>query len=567
MRVREWWWSGQDPWVKFVELFLAANAIAAVISLTLAPGSEDWFTWTVVPDAGARLLAVMYANALVLSIVALRQPDWAHARVIVVLITVFAVAATVMTFFNLTPFRAHPWYHLAYWLTGYAVLVATAPIVLFWQERVNGGRLPVEVPLSTVQRLTGAVAGIAMAVASLALLIDPVGFSDIWPWDVAPLTGRLVGVWLGAFATAYFWALWDGDWRRVRPLYLAAPITGALLALVPIVGSGDVRPSATGELFVYYWLTLAVAAPGLGLLERSRERSPQRPAPEAEPATADGVKPMMPGVRAGLVAIASVIFWLGLSLFVFSTHTDDLFAWTIDPPLTAAFLGASYWASTTLAAACASEREWARGRAFAAPYFIAGVVLLWVTFLYWDRFHMDEVTGWLWLALYAVFPPSVLLLLGRQVRTPGAEPPRGPRISNLLLGLIGLQGAVMVVIGTALIVAPEDASSLWPWQLTPLTGRAIGTFVLAQGVLSFTVCRERDWSRVRPAMLQNLVIGTLDLVAVARFSDTFDWDAAGAWLYVAFVVSLLGIGLYGTLRAATTHPRTRAPANIPAAVR
>jgi hypothetical protein len=264
---------------------------------------------------------------------------------------------------------------------------------------------------------------------------------------------------------------------------------------------------------------------------------------------AEATRPMTPGVRAGLVAIASVIFWLGLSLFVFPTHTDDLFAWTIKPPLTAAFLGASYWASTTLAVACASEREWARGRAFAAPYFIAGVVLLWVTIVHWDRFHMDAITGWLWLILYAIFPPSVLLLLGRQLRTPGTEPPPGPRIAPALRAVIGLQGVVMVALGTALVIAPSDADSLWPWQLTPLTGRAIGTFVLAQGALSLTVFREADWSRVRPAMVQNLVLGTLHLVAVARFSDTLDWDTAGAWLYLGFVVSLLAIGVYGTLRA------------------
>ena len=270
MRARDWWRSGQDPWVKFVELFLVANAVAAVISLTLAPGSEDWFTWTVLPDAGARLLAVMYANAILLSVVALLQPDWAHARVIFVLICVFALAATVMTFFNLEPFRAHPWYHLAYWLTGYGVLVVTAPVILVWQERLHGGRLPVERPLTRLQRATGATAGAGMGAASIALLISPVRFSDVWPWDVAPLTGRLIGVWLGAFAVAYAWALWDGDWGRVRPLYLAAPITGLLLALVPLAHTGDVRPSAGGELAVYYALALAVAAPGLGLLERSR---------------------------------------------------------------------------------------------------------------------------------------------------------------------------------------------------------------------------------------------------------------------------------------------------------
>ena len=72
-------------------------------------------------------------------------------------------------------------------------------------------------------------------------------------------------------------------------------------------------------------------------------------------------RPMTPAVRAGLLAIAGVIFLLGLSLYVAPTETDRLFAWTIQVPLTAAFLGASYWASTTLAVACAFERDWAAG--------------------------------------------------------------------------------------------------------------------------------------------------------------------------------------------------------------
>ena len=257
---------------------------------------------------------------------------------------------------------------------------------------------------------------------------------------------------------------------------------------------------------------------------------------------------MTPGVRAGLVAIASVIFWLGLSLYVFPSDTDTLFAWTISPPLTAAFLGASYWASTTLAAACAYERDWVRGRAFAAPYLIAGVVLLVVTLVHIDKFHMDDVTGWAWLVLYAIFPPSVLLLLLRQLRTPGAEPERAAPMPRALVLAQAAFGLVLSVIGTALIIAPVDAASLWPWTVTPLTGRAIGTFVLAQGVLALTVAREADWGRVRPAMLQNVVLGVLHLGAVARFSDTLDWGTFGAWAYLAGVLFLLGVGAYGLPR-------------------
>ena len=34
-----------------------------------------------------------------------------------------------------------------------------------------------------------------------------------------------------------------------------------------------------------------------------------------------------------------------------------------------------------------------------------------------------------------------------------------------------------------------------------------------------------------------------------RFSGTLDWDAAGAWLYLAFVLSVLAVGGYGSVSA------------------
>ena len=98
------------------------------------------------------------------------------------------------------------------------------------------------------------------------------------------------------------------------------------------------------------------------------------------------------------------------------------------------------------------------------------------------------------------------------------------------------------------MIAPLDAASLWPWTITPLTGRAIGTFVLAQGALALTVCRERDWGRVRPPMYQAVVLGVLHLGAILRFSDTLDWDTPGAWLYLGAVLAVLAVGVTGSLR-------------------
>ena len=54
-------------------------------------------------------------------------------------------------------------------------------------------------------------------------------------------------------------------------------------------------------------------------------------------------------IAAILAAIA------GGLLFIGADDTDRFFSWTIDPPLTAAFLGAAYWAALVLLA-------WAAGR-------------------------------------------------------------------------------------------------------------------------------------------------------------------------------------------------------------
>lgn len=70
------------------------------------------------------------------------------------------------------------------------------------------------------------------------------------------------------------------------------------------------------------------------------------------------VRPM----RVILVAAAVLVFLAGLQLTVFPQRTADWFAWTIDVPMTAVFLGAAYWSSAVLEVAGARSAGWdARG--------------------------------------------------------------------------------------------------------------------------------------------------------------------------------------------------------------
>jgi hypothetical protein len=75
---------------------------------------------------------------------------------------------------------------------------------------------------------------------------------------------------------------------------------------------------------------------------------------------------------------------VGVFTFLLSESTDRLFAWTIKPPLTAAFLGANYWAASFLAFLSARERVWARARITYAVSVVFTSLTLLATLLHLD---------------------------------------------------------------------------------------------------------------------------------------------------------------------------------------
>jgi len=94
---------------------------------------------------------------------------------------------------------------------------------------------------------------------------------------------------------------------------------------------------------------------------------------------------------------AALALIAGVLLFVLSEDTDRFFSWTIKPPLTAAFLGASYWAACILITWAARQHLWVRARATMPPVLVIAVLLLIATLIHLDRFHMDSIFGWFWL--------------------------------------------------------------------------------------------------------------------------------------------------------------------------
>jgi len=256
--------------VRLIQLLLIVNALPAFVVLMAVPGhTSRYFVWTVHPAANARVLGVMYGNAFLLAAAGWREREWPRVRVTMAVIAPFAVAATIVTFVTLDPFLAHPHVELAYWILMYSVLFVLAPAVLVANELFSGGRLPVDAPLSAASRVIIAVTGCMLLVGGIGLLFRLHPVTTLWPFALTPLVARIVGVWLASLGVAHLWAALDGDRLRARPLLLASPLTGILLALVPLIHHGDVRDGAGGALAAYLVLAGALVAVGLARASRA----------------------------------------------------------------------------------------------------------------------------------------------------------------------------------------------------------------------------------------------------------------------------------------------------------
>jgi hypothetical protein len=249
---------------------------------------------------------------------------------------------------------------------------------------------------------------------------------------------------------------------------------------------------------------------------------------------------------------SALVFIVGVQLFVFSDSTERFFAWTIQPPLTAAFLGAAYWASCALEVMAARQVLWARARAAVPAVFVFTVLTFIATLVHIDRFHLAStqppetiLLTWVWIGVYALVPPALLIAWIVQLRAPGGDPPAQQPIHIAARGVMALQAALMAALGAMLFFAPQATLGMWPWPLTPLTARAIGAWLLGLGIAAAQVMLENEWHNARPVTVSCIVFTLLQFVALARYAQHVSWDSASAWAYLVFLISLLAVGAYG----------------------
>jgi hypothetical protein len=262
-------------------------------------------------------------------------------------------------------------------------------------------------------------------------------------------------------------------------------------------------------------------------------------------------RPVSAGLRVLLVAFTALTVLGFLALDVLAPDTEHLFAWTIQPPITAAFLGSGYAAGTLLVALTLRTRAWVNARVAVLTVFVFTVLTLGATLLHLDRFHFGadgliaRGAAWFWLTVYVVVPAAMAVLLVVQRRALGADPPARLPMPGWLVVALAIQGTLMLAVGVALYVAPATASSLWPWALTPLTARAVASWLVAFGLAAALAIMEQDLGRLELPAAAYTVLGSLQLEALVRFAGQVRWASPAAAAYVAVLVTVVATGAYG----------------------
>ncbi|WP_164704461.1 hypothetical protein [Blastococcus litoris] len=260
-------------------------------------------------------------------------------------------------------------------------------------------------------------------------------------------------------------------------------------------------------------------------------------------------------MRALLASFAVLTALATGALYVLAENTAETFAWTIDPPLTAAFIGAGYAAGFVLVVLSLRDPVWAHSRVAVLTIFVFVVLTLVATLLHINRMHFDDDFGdlgalakgaaWFWLAVYVVIPVAMAVLLVHQERAPGEDPEPTHPVPVVLRFALAVESAVLLVVGALIYLDPATATWVWPWDMPPFTARVVAAWLLAFGLATALAALGGDLRRLRTAAIAYTVFGALVLVAVARFPDTLDWDEAPAWIFVGMAAAVVLTGAAG----------------------
>jgi hypothetical protein len=293
--------------------------------------------------------------------------------------------------------------------------------------------------------------------------------------------------------------------------------------------------------------------------ELERLRAAHEQIPDPDPATAFPLHP--PGARGagGVLRLTRAGIWIllvlaaanGVFLYCLPALADTEYAWSIKPPVNAAFIGAGFLAGTVATGlVLAYASRWRTFSTLPPALWVLASTLLAATIIHGDRFRWGYPPTWVWGLVYAGVPLAVPFLVARQRRVADAEPAADPHL-RAIRALSAIVAAPLLAGALVLFFAPVELGEHWPWAVTPLLARAVAAWYALFGtmLLSCAVGLRRPAEAIIP--FATLAAWAVLLLALPLL---YPDDVNGAGLWIALMLALLGLSAFA-LRVALPDRR------------
>ena len=257
--------------------------------------------------------------------------------------------------------------------------------------------------------------------------------------------------------------------------------------------------------------------------------------------TARGDGRVLELTRAGIWVLLVLAAANGLFLYLVPSQAETDYAWSIKPPVNAAFIGAGFLAGTVATGlVLATAKRWRTFSTLPIALWVLATTLLAATIIHEDKFKWDYPPTWVWALVYAGVPLAVPFLVARQRRVSEAEPAPDPRLRTVRV-LSAIVGVPLLAGSVALFLAPVELGEHWVWPLTPLLGRAVAAWYALFGTM--LVSCAVGLRRPAEALIPYATLATWSLLLLA-LPVLYPDDVSGAGLWIALMLALLALSLY-----------------------
>jgi hypothetical protein len=217
----------------------------------------------------------------------------------------------------------------------------------------------------------------------------------------------------------------------------------------------------------------------------------------------------------------------GLLFFVLPEQGAALWPWTF-PPLATRFMGALFLGGATCSFVFLRTRSSAGS--FVLVLLAIGDLLIASSGLLGIReIGLTPATA-LFFAYFSLF--AVLLVLTAQAMKEQEGAALTP-VARALRWFFFIHLLVVLPVGVSMFFLPGWALPLWPWRMTPINVRLIGSFFFGAAFISFWALRQHHAESLRAVLAMYAVFATMATVASIMHFALFDPARLATWAFFA----------------------------------